>query len=362
MTRPYNFGAGPAMLPEPLLIEARDELLDWKGSGASIMEIGHRTPEFTALMQHAEETLRRILHIPQNYHVLFMGSAARTQFGMIPINFLGSHQKGAYLLTGIWSEMAYEEARKLKSAYSVASAKPSGYTCIPSESEWSIQENTTYLYYTPNETVNGLRLPTVPKSAGIPLIADMTSCLLSEPINVTDFELIFAGAQKNIANSGLTIVIVRDSWLKKIENSPIPTMFDYRTFAESHSLYATPPTFNCYLADKMFQWVENQGGIEALYKQNCTKAKRLYDYIDSSDFYSCKIVPEYRSLVNVCFTLVDPSLEDIFLKQASETGLIALRGHRLVGGLRASMYNSMPVEGVDYLIRFMRHFAEEHAV
>lgn len=350
------------MLPESLLIDAREEMLDWQGLGMSVMETGHRTPEFTDLMQQAESTLRRIAAIPSNYHVLFLGGAARTQFAMIPLNFLSDNQQAGYLVSGIWSEMAYAEAQKLKSAYCIASSKESGYTTIPPRNEWHIKEKTAYFYYTPNETVNGVRLPQPPIARGIPLIADMTSCLLSEPFNINQFDLIFAGAQKNIANSGLTLVIISDALLNTIQNQALPTMLDYRTHAESHSLYATPPTFNCYLANKMFHWIENQGGIEVLYKINCEKAKRLYNFIDDSDFYQCKVELEYRSLLNVCFFTPNPSLDEHFLSQAKKRGLLALKGHRFIGGLRASMYNSMPIEGVDCLIKFMSEFARENVV
>ncbi|MDX1838244.1 3-phosphoserine/phosphohydroxythreonine transaminase [Legionella taurinensis] len=360
MTRGYNFGAGPAMLPEPLLVEAQNEFLDWQGTGMSVMEAGHRTQEFDTLMKRAESNLRQLIGIPDNYHVLFMGGAARTQFAVIPMNFLGKKQFGGYLVTGIWSEFAFDEAKKLKAAYCVTSGKSEGFTTIPSADQWEIKKDSTYIYYTPNETVNGIRLPDPPKTHGIPLIADMTSCLLSEPIHVADYDLIFAGAQKNIANSGLTLVILSDRLLESINDPALPTMLDYRTYSESHSLYATPPTFNCYMADKMFQWILDEGGVEVLYQRNLEKAKRLYSYIDSSDFYQCKIDPPYRSIVNVCFSLAHSALEELFLTQAKTRGLLALKGHRFVGGLRASMYNSMPMAGVDALIQFMSDFAKEH--
>ncbi|WP_414973669.1 3-phosphoserine/phosphohydroxythreonine transaminase [Legionella spiritensis] len=360
--RGINFGAGPAMLPESLLTEVRDEMLNWQGTGMSVLEIGHRSPECTRLLKEAEDLFRRLLSIPDDYHVLFIGGAARTHFGMIPCNFLDNKRKAGYLQTGLWSEMALEEAGKLGFAYCVASGKSNGYTTVPSQEEWVFQKDSAYIYYTPNETVNGLRLSVLPKHEDIPLIADMTSCLLTEPVSVADFDMIFAGAQKNIANAGLTVVIIKEQWLNSITNPSIPTMYDYRTFARSGSLYATPPVFNCYLAVKMLQWIENQGGVQALYEQNCEKAKRLYDYIDSSEMYQSRVEPSYRSLVNACFFLKDVSLEDRFLRQASERGLLALKGHRMVGGLRASMYNAMNLAGVNCLIDFMNDFAKEHGV
>ncbi|ASQ45708.1 Phosphoserine aminotransferase [Legionella clemsonensis] len=360
MSRAYNFGAGPAMLPEPILREAQQELLNWHNSGMSVMEIGHRTPEFIQLMIQAEQDLRELLAIPANYHVLFLGGAARTQFSMIPLNFLEDGQQAGYLITGLWSSIAYQEALKLKKAYCVATDEKNGFVKVPAASEWQLKENTSYFYFTSNETINGVRLSQKPAVSGIPLIADMTSSLLSEPIAVQDYDLIFAGAQKNIANAGLTVVILKKEWLDTTSNSIIPTMLDYRVHVRENSIYATPPTFNCYLAAKMFQWIKEQGGIAALYAENCKKAAKLYHYIDSSDFYYCKVDTEYRSLMNVCFNLRNPSLEPLFLKQAQQRNLLALKGHRAVGGIRASIYNAMPMDGITALIEFMRDFAKEH--
>lgn len=360
MSRGYNFGAGPSMLPESILLDVKNELLDWQNLGMSVMEIGHRSPPFTELMEQAEASLRKLLAIPNNYQVLFLSGAARTQFSMVPMNLLAKGEKAGYLITGLWSYMAYEEAFRLKQAYCVANGERDGFTKIPANQEWQIKDNTKYFYFTPNETVNGVRFPKPPKIEGATLIADMTSCLLSEPINVSDYGLIFAGAQKNIANAGLVLVIISDELLNTINDTMIPTMMDYRTFSTTNSTYATLPTFNCYLAEKMFQWVQIQGGIEALYKINCIKAAKLYEAIDSSNFYHCRVAKEARSLVNVCFTLDDPMLEDTFINGAKARGLLALKGHRTVGGLRASMYNAMPLEGVMSLIEFMDDFAKEH--
>ena len=358
MNRGYNFGAGPAMLPEALLLEAQAELLNWQGTGMSVMEIGHRTEEFIQLMDEAELLLRSLLAIPDTYHVLFLGSPARLQFGMIPLNFIKEEKHAGYLITGLWSSLAFEEAKRVKKAYSIASSEKNSFLSVPPESEWTFQENTAYLYYTPNETINGVRSAAMPKQATIPLVADMTSCLLSEPIDINDYGLIFAGAQKNIANAGLTIVIVRKEWVDTINNNSITTMLDYRTHTTNKSLYATPPTFNCYVALKMFQWIKQQGGVLALYETNKKKASKLYEFIDSSSFYRCKVAVKDRSIVNVCFTLPTQDLEDLFIKKAIDNGLFALKGHRTVGGLRASMYNSMPMEGVELLISFMENFAK----
>ncbi|WP_419421071.1 3-phosphoserine/phosphohydroxythreonine transaminase [Legionella sp. D16C41] len=362
MNRGYNFGAGPAMLPTEILLEAQQELLNWQGLGMSVMELGHRTSEFIALMEEAEYCLRRILNIPQNYYVLFLGGAARTQFSMIPLNLLKTGQQAGFFITGIWSSMAYEEAKRLKKAYIIASSEEAGFLAIPPKQIWQFKENTTYIYYTPNETVNGVRFAPPPQHANIPLVADMTSCLLAEPVDIADYGLIFAGAQKNIANSGLTIVIIRQDLVESNKQKKLPTMLDFRVHAKSKSLYATPPTFNCYLALKMFKWIEQQGGVAELYKQNCQKAAKLYNYIDSTPFYRCHIDKNARSLFNVCFTLANDALEEAFLKQAAKRGLLALKGHRAVGGLRASMYNSMPIAGVDCLIEFMNDFAKDNVL
>lgn len=359
--RAYNFGAGPAMLPESILKEAQAEFLDWQGLGMSVMEIGHRTPEFTQLMEETEQQLRDLLAVPAHYHVLFLSMAARSQFAMVPMNLLGPGEEAGYLVTGTWSAMAYEEALKIKQAYCVASSEANNFRSVPARDQWQIKPNSAYLFYTPNETIHGVRIATPPDVGTIPLVADMTSCILSEPLDISKFGLIFAGAQKNIANSGLTIAIVRDDLLNKIQDQHLPTMFDYRTYAKTHSMYATPPTYNCYLANKMFRWIKAQGGIQALYEINQLKAASLYNFIDNSNFYRCPVDKNDRSLMNVCFTIKDQSLETEFLNQAKQQGLLALKGHKQVGGLRASLYNSMPMAGVDALLGFMAAFAKDHA-
>ena len=356
-SRPYNFGAGPAALPESILLDAQAELLNWHGQGMSILETGHRTPEFQQLMQEADADLRELLAIPDHYQVLFLGGAARTQFAMVPMNLIPAGQRAGYIISGIWSSLAYDEARKLNAAYCIASSGNNGFKHTPNPVNWQLRDNTAYVYYTPNETVNGVRFADVPSTGDIPLIADMTSCLLSEPIDISKFGLIFAGAQKNIAPAGLTVVIIREDLLDSFNGTPIPTMLDYRTHATHKSLYATPPVFNCYMAAKMFKWIMKQGGVQALYQINCEKAAKLYHYIDSSTFYQCQIEITSRSLMNVCFSLVKPELETEFLSQAHLLGLHALKGHRLIGGLRASLYNAMPMSGVDALIAFMQDFA-----
>ena len=314
----------------------------------------------TILIVEDEADLRELISIPTHYHVLFLGGAARTQFSMVPMNLLVHGQKAGYLISGIWSSLAYEEACKLKQAYCVASTQQTDFKRVPDESLWKLQKNTTYVYYTPNETINGVRFSETPNVGDLPLIADMTSCLLSEPINVADFGLIFAGAQKNISIAGLTIVIIRADLLEKSTDSAIPTMMDYRIHVANKSLYATPPMFNCYVAQKMLTWVKAQGGIDALYQINCQKAAKLYQYIDASSFYQSTVDVKARSIVNVCFSMIRQDLENEFLIGANQRGLYALQGHRTVGGLRASLYNAMPMAGVDALITYMHDFSEEY--
>ena len=355
----YNFGAGPAQLPPSVLLEVQSELLNWQGLHQSVLEVGHRTPAFLQLMEQLEGDLRNILQVPTDYHVLFLGSPARLQFSMIPLNLLTDHDTAGYLVTGLWSAMAFEEACRLKTAYCLTTTKEQGFTTLPPSQEWSLRPHTRYVYYTPNETVNGVRFSALPEVGGVPLVADMTSCLLTEPIRVADFGLIFAGAQKNLGASGLSIVIVhRDLLVTK--STPLATLLDYQTHVTHRSLYATPPVFSCYLAQKMLAFVRAEGGISALYEQNIQKSQALYRYIDESSFYHATVAPEARSLINVCFSLNDTTLEAAFLAEANQRGLYALQGHRAVGGLRASLYNAMPMEGVLALIAFMQDFVKEH--
>lgn len=348
------------MLPESILKEAQGELLDWHKMGMSVLEVGHRTPQFIDLLEQAECSLRALLTIPDNYHILFLGGAARTQFSMIPMNLLRPEDKAGFLVTGIWSQMALKEAQLLKNGYCAFNGEQNQFRAIPDTKSWMIQGNTRYLYYTPNETVNGTRFPYVPKTGDVPLVADMTSCLLSEPLDIKQYGLVFAGAQKNIANAGLTLVIIRNDLLDRAPVPLVPTMLHYKTHAEHRSLYATPPVFNCYLAAKMFEWVKEQGGVDALFQKNCLKAAKLYQYIDSTDFYTTPVDKEARSIMNICFSLKNKELESAFVEKAEQRGLCALKGHRFVGGLRASLYNAMPMSGVDALVNFMSEFAEEN--
>lgn len=342
--RGYYFGAGPATLPETLLNEAGPELLNWHDTGLSILELGHRTPEFMALLEDAKRLLKKLLAIPDNYHILFLGGAARTQFAMAPMNLLTqAKSKSAYLVTGLWSKLAYEEGVKLGGAYAY---------------EQGLTDDTAFVYYTPNETVDGIYTKP-PKTGDVPLVADMTSCILSEAIDVSQFGLVFAGAQKNIGPAGLTLVIVREDLLQHTPLGVLPTMLDYRTHAKHDSLYATPPVFQCEMAHKMFKWLDAQGGVARMEAINRQKASRLYDYIDASSYYVCQVEKSVRSMMNVCFTLQDESKLEDFLDQAKKSGLTGLKGHRVKGGLRASLYNAMPMAGVDALIAFMDSFARD---
>lgn len=339
--RPYNFGAGPATLPLPILEQAQSELLDWEHLGMSVLEIGHRTSRFKQLISDTTQQLRVLLSIPDDYAVLLLGFPARFQFGMIAQNFL--RQSADYLVSGVWSKLAFEEANRLYSARQV-------------EEGSHLDEKTDYVYYTPNETISGYAISTPPKVGQNRLIADMTSCLLSEPIDINAFDLIFAGAQKNISIPGLTVVIAKRDFLESAKVD-VPTMCDYRTHLKNESNYATPPNFAIYLMKLMCDWLAAQGGLTVMSQLNQAKAKALYDYIDESDMYNAYISPQNRSVMNVTFSLKDASLNSAFLLEAEKHGLLGLKGHRALGGIRASLYNAMPIEGVNALIDFMREFS-----
>ncbi len=358
--RPYNFGAGPAMLPESVLQTAKDELFDWRGQGMSVLEIGHRTRAFQELLEELESDLRELMMIPKDYHVLFLGGPARSQFSMIPLNLLPYHMKAAYLISGLWSSLAFAEASQLKQAYCLASSENEGFIEAPDFDAHEFQAKTAYLYYTPNETVNGVRFSKTPKSPNMPLIADMTSCILTEPFDVSDFGLIFAGTQKNLGIAGMTVVIIRPDLMFKNEDMPLPVMWDYQTHIDNKSSYATPPVFSIYIAANMLQWMKAQGGVQTIYELNLKKSTLLYSYIDTSPCYQCLVKPNSRSIVNVSFRLTNRALEDKFLVQAQQEGLLALQGHRTVGGIRASLYNAMPLDGVIALIDFMDVFSKAH--
>jgi phosphoserine aminotransferase len=359
--RGYNFGAGPSCLPESILKDAQLALWNWQNTGMSIIELGHRTSLFVDLMAETESLCRQILNVPNNYQILFMGGAARAQFGLIPLNILSKNEKAAYAVTGIWSEMAYQEIQKLlpEQGYLVASSKELGSVKAP-KILGSLQANTKYFYFTPNETITGFYYQPDDVFQGTPWVADMTSCLFAQPVNFDDYGLVFAGAQKNIANAGLTLVIVKKDWLQQSPASVLPTMMDYRTFEKDLSLYATPPTFNIFLMNLMMKWVIEQGGVEGLYAKNLEKAQLLYDFLDNQSHYKTYIHGKNRSIMNVSFTTGADELDNQLIDSAAKQGLLALRGHRFLGGLRASIYNPMPLEGVKSLIEFLSDFQKNN--
>lgn len=358
--RPYNFSAGPAMLPQAVLEQARSELLDWQGTGMSVMEISHRDPRYRAMTEAAEQNLRELMQIPDNYAVLFMHGGGRGQFSAVPQNLAGPADTVAYLNSGIWSEYAIREARKYVG--SVASIgeqlrDEQGIRVTPA-TEWQLPEQLTYFHYCPNETVDGVAIRQPPQVEA-PLVADYSSAILAEEIEVSRFGVIYAGAQKNIGPSGLAVVIVRKDLLEQRQQN-VCTVMDYQVQAREKSLYNTPNTFAWYLAAAMFEWVKEAGGVAAMAEQNRRKAALLYECIDNSSFYFNQVQQDYRSVINIPFQLARPELDDLFLEQAAQQGLLALKGHRFVGGMRASMYNAMPYAGTRALVDFMTRFAREH--
>src|SRR5690554_4619074 len=359
MSRAYNFCAGPATLPEPVLQQARDEMLDWRGTGMSVMEMSHRSDEFVEIAETAEKDLRDLAGISDDYAVLFMQGGASSQFATIPLNLLGDNGRADYVNTGIWSEKAIAEARRYGDIHVAASSEDSGFTTIPLQETWNTRADAAYLHYTPNETIGGLEYDFVPDSGDVPLVADMSSNILSRPVDVSKFGLIYAGAQKNIGPSGLVVMIIRKDLLGRARPET-PTMMDYRIAAENGSMYNTPATYSWYLAGLVFKWLKAQGGVDAMAEVNRRKATKLYEFIDGNEFYANPIDPRFRSWMNVPFTLADDSLNSTFLKGADERGLLNLKGHRSVGGMRASIYNAMPEAGVDALIDYMAGFAKEH--
>lgn len=357
--RVANFCAGPASMPNPVLEKAAAELLNWRGSGMSVMEMSHRSEAFVAIAQKAQADLRKLMNIPDNYKVLFLQGGASLQFSAIPLNLL----KGTadYLDTGIWSTKALTEAKRYEQAglgkiNVVASAKDSNYTTVPDINTWQLTENADYFHYCPNETIGGLAMFDVP-DVKAPIVADMSSCILSAPIDVSKFGLIYAGAQKNIGPAGLTLVIVREDLIGNA-NLVCPSILDYKNQADNDSMLNTPATFAWYLSGLVFEWLLEQGGVEAIYQQNIAKAKHLYDFIDSSDFYHNPIAKQHRSIMNVPFTLADSNLDKAFLQQADEQGFLNLKGHRSVGGMRASIYNAIDLATVERLVEFMQEFAK----
>lgn len=359
MKQVYNFSPGPAVLPQAVLQQAQAELLDWQGSGMSVMEMSHRGKEFTSIAESAEANLRKLLQIPNNYKVLFLQGGAHAQFAMVPLNLLAGKQQADYLETGDWSVRAIEEAKRYGTINVVASSAASNFTTIPDPSTWQLNPNAAYFHYVDNETIRGVEFDEVPNVGDVTLVADMSSNILSRPIDVSRFGVIYAGAQKNIGPAGLTIAIVRDDLLGKADPKT-PNILNYQVYADNDSMYNTPPTYAWYLAGLVFEWLLANGGVEAMAVVNERKAEKLYTAIDQSGFYRNPVEKKYRSWMNVPFTLRDAKLDSLFLQQAAEQGLVTLKGHRQVGGMRASIYNAMPEAGVNALIEFMRRFEQEH--
>ena len=359
MTRVFNFSAGPAALPETVLQTAAAEMLDWHGSGMSVMEMSHRGKEFIAIATEAESLLRELLAVPANYKVLFMQGGAIAENAIVPMNLLRGKTKADYIDTGEWSKKSIKEAQKYCTVNVAASAKASGYTTIPPRAEWRLDPEAAYVHICSNETIGGVQYPTTPEVGDVPLVADMSSDILSKPVDVSKYGLIYAGAQKNIGPSGLTLVIVREDLLGQ-PHPMLPTAFDYKTVADNDSMYNTPPTYAIYIAGLVFHWIKAQGGLAAMAARNQAKAAVLYDYLAASSFYSCPVAADCRSLMNVPFRLKDESLDEAFLKGAQARGLVQLKGHRSVGGMRASIYNAMPIAGVQALVDWMREFEKQH--
>jgi len=359
MARRFNFCAGPASIPEAVLTEAAEQMLDWQGRGLSVMEMSHRSDEMVGIANEAEADLRELMGISDDYAVLFLQGGASSQFSAVPLNLMGEGKVVDYVNTGEWSKKAIKEAKRYAKVNVVASSEDTNFTTIPAFDSWKLSEDAAYLHYTPNETIGGLEFFWTPESK-VPLVADMSSTILSRPVDVNKFGLIYAGAQKNIGPAGLTIVIVRKDLLGKA-NAITPTMMDYKTAADNDSMYNTPPTLAWYLAGLVFKWLKAQGGLEAMEVLNRRKAEKLYSYIDASGFYSNPVEVASRSLMNIPFVLADASLDKAFLAGAEETGLLNLKGHRSVGGMRASVYNAVPEEAVDALIAYMKTFAEQNS-
>ncbi len=360
MDRIFNFSSGPAVLPQEVLEQAKEELLNWHGSGMSVMEMSHRGKEFMSIQAEAEADLRELMNIPANYRVLFLQGGASTQFAMLPMNLFGRVAAADYLNTGTWSTKAISEAGKYGKVNVVASSADKNFSYVPAQSTWQLDPNAAYVHITQNETIGGVEIFNTPKTGNVPLVSDMSSNILSRPFNVSEYGLIYAGAQKNIGPAGLTIVIVREDLL----GEPItgtPTMFSYQVQADNDSMYNTPPTYGIYIAGLVFKHLKAKGGVNAMEKVNRAKAKLLYDVLDASSFYNTPVAREDRSLMNIPFTLKDAALDAEFLKGAEARGMIQLKGHRSVGGIRASIYNAMPVEGVQLLVDYMKEFEKTKA-
>lgn len=360
MSRVYNFSAGPAVLPEEVLQEAADEMLDYRGCGMSVMEMSHRSKVYDNIIKEAEADLRELMNIPDNYKVLFLQGGASQQFAAIPMNLM-KNKKAAYIVTGQWAKKAYQEAKMYGDAVEVASSADKTFSYIPDCSDLDIPEDADYVYICENNTIYGTKYKTLPNTKGHILVADVSSCFLSEPVDVTKYGVIYGGVQKNIGPAGVVIVIIRENLITDDVLPGTPTMLKYKTQADNDSLYNTPPCYGIYICGKVFKWLKKMGGLEVMKERNEEKAKILYDFLDQSKMFKGTVEPKDRSLMNVPFVTGDADLDAKFVKEATEAGFVNLKGHRTVGGMRASIYNAMPKEGVEKLVAFMKKFEEENA-
>lgn len=360
MARVYNFSAGPSMLPEEVLNQAMKEMLEYGTSGQSVMEMSHRSAEYQAIIDKVEADLRHIMNIPDNYKVLFLQGGASTQFAMVPLNLMTKSGKADYIITGQWAKKAYKEAARYGNARAVKSSEDKTFSYIPKTERSDFDADADYVHICMNNTIYGTKYHTLPDTGNVPLVADISSCILSEPIDVSRFALLYAGAQKNVAPAGLTIVIIREDFIGSAMDIT-PTILDYKTHSENGSMFNTPPCYNIYIAGLVFEWIKNLGGLEKMGEINRKKAKLLYDFLDNSKMFSATVVPEDRSIMNVPFVTGDKELDAKFVKAATDAGFVNLKGHRSVGGMRASIYNAMPTEGVIKLIEFMKKFEEENS-
>ena len=360
MARVYNFSAGPAVLPEEVLQEAADEMLDYRGTGMSVMEMSHRSKAYDTIIKEAEADLRELMNIPDNYKVLFLQGGASQQFAMIPMNLM-KNRVADYIVTGQWAKKAYQEASLYGKANKIASSEDKTFSYIPDCSDLPISEDADYVYICENNTIYGTKFKTLPNTKGKPLVADVSSCFLSEPVDVTKYGVIYGGVQKNIGPAGVVIVIIREDLITEDVLPGTPTMLRYKIHADADSLYNTPPAYGIYICGKVFKWLKKMGGLEAMKGRNEKKAKILYDYLDESKLFKGTVRKEDRSLMNVPFITGNEELDAKFVKEAKEAGFENLKGHRTVGGMRASIYNAMPIEGVEKLVEFMKKFEAENA-
>ena len=360
MARVYNFSAGPAVLPEEVLQEAADEMLDYRGTGMSVMEMSHRSKAYDTIIKEAEADLRELMNIPDNYKVLFLQGGASQQFAMIPMNLM-KNRVADYIVTGQWAKKAYQEASLYGKANKIASSEDKTFSYIPDCSDLPISEDADYVYICENNTIYGTKFKTLPNTKGKPLVADVSSCFLSEPVDVTKYGVIYGGVQKNIGPAGVVIVIIREDLITEDVLPGTPTMLRYKIHADADSLYNTPPAYGIYICGKVFKWLKKVGGLEAMKERNEKKAKILYDYLDESKLFKGTVRKEDRSLMNVPFITGNEELDAKFVKEAKEAGFENLKGHRTVGGMRASIYNAMPIEGVEKLVEFMKKFEAENA-